>query len=86
MPLSSALLLFAQPIGSPYPGNAWMAVFACFCGFGVSKFALVAYRKKKNELLVREAGPGWESYAGLALVFLGGLIFAVYAISKNSWR
>lgn len=74
------------PIGSPYPGNPAMLLFASFFAFGSIKFARSAVKRRREE---RESKTwerdqkAWQALAGLSALFLLCFAFAIYAVCAH---
>jgi hypothetical protein len=68
------------PVGSPYPGNVVMSVFACFFLVLSAKSALSAYRQRHRERHGETRPQSWEADIGFSVLAFFASVFAFYAI------
>ncbi len=66
------------PIGSAYPGNLVMSVFACFCSILSARSAFSAYRRSRGNGTRKPQSR--EAAIGVSVVAFSISVFAFYAI------
>lgn len=64
------------PIGSAYPGNFVISILAVIFALVFVKSVRTAYARQREDSGMKS----WKPNAGMAIIALGAMLFALYAI------